>query len=344
MPGLLRFADRVTAVVQPGSLPVYGAVVLTTVLLLPGIAVARGVRLPADLVLAESPLQVAVGAIVVGAALGAALVRRRMSAVLLLGAVGYGVAVLFVLQGAPDLALTQMLVETLSLAVFVLVLRRLPVDFGHHPWRLGQGLRVAISVGVGLFVGGALLMSSAARTDGTAAAEFLARAKPEGGGSNVVNVILTDFRALDTFGEITVLLVAAIGISLLVRTPTPRDDEEERPMTTPSATPRRSLILDTVLDMVTRTALLFSAFLLFAGHNAPGGGFVGGLVAAHGAGAALRRGWCRRGRRGRRRARAHPARLRPAAGRADGRRRAGSPAGRSWPAPRWRPTCRSSGR
>ena len=51
-------------------------------------------------------------------------------------------------------------------------------------------------------------------------------------------------------------------------------------MTTPSATPRRSLILDTVLDMVTRTALLFSGFLLFAGHNAPGGGFVGGLVAA----------------------------------------------------------------
>ena len=228
LPGLLRLADRVTAVAQPGSLPVYAAVVLATVLALPGIAVLRGFRLPGDLVLAESPLQVAVGALVVGAALGTAWVRRRMAAVLLLGAVGYGVAVLFVLQGAPDLALTQMLVETLSLAVFVLVLRRLPVDFGHHPWRFGQRLRIAISAAVGLFVGGALLMSSSARTGGTAANEFLARAAPEGGGRNVVNVILTDFRALDTFGEITVLLIAAIGISLMVRTPTPPDDEEEQ--------------------------------------------------------------------------------------------------------------------
>ena len=227
LPGLLDFADRVTAVVQPGSLPAYGAVVLATVLVLPGTAVLRAVEVPADLVSAESPLQVVVGALVVGAALGTAWVRRRMSAVLLLGAVGFGVAVLFVVQGAPDLALTQMLVETLSLAIFVLVLRRLPEDFGRHPWRFGQSLRVAISVGIGMFITCALLMASATSRPSTPKDEFLARAQPEGGGSNVVNVILTDFRALDTFGEITVLLVAAIGISMLVRTPANRGDDEE---------------------------------------------------------------------------------------------------------------------
>jgi multicomponent Na+:H+ antiporter subunit A len=144
----------------------------------------------------------------------------------MLGAVGFGVAVLFVMQGAPDLALTQMLVETLALAVFVLVLRRLPEDFEQHLWRFGQGLRLALSVGVGLFVGAIALLAAAARTRDTAAAEFLARAEPEGGGRNVVNVILTDFRALDTFGEITVLLVAAIGIILLVRTPVTDDGDD----------------------------------------------------------------------------------------------------------------------
>ena len=225
--GLLDLADRVTAVVQPGSLPVYGGVILLTVLVLPGAAVVGGFRLPADLVAAESPLQVVIGAMVIGAALGAAIVRRRLAAVLLLGAVGYGVAMLFVVQGAPDLALTQMLVETLSLAVFVLVLRRLPERFGHQRWRLGQALRIGISVGVGLFVGAFALFAASTDRESTAAGEFLARSLPEGGGKNVVNVILTDFRALDTFGEITVLLVAAIGISLLVRTPLRRDDEEQ---------------------------------------------------------------------------------------------------------------------
>ena len=229
LPGLLRLADRVTSVVQPGSLPAYGATVLVTVLLLPGIALVLAADLPTDLVLGESPLQVLVGALVIGAALGTAWVRRRMAAVLLLGAVGFGVAVLFVVQGAPDLALTQMLVETLSLAIFVLVLRRLPEDFGRHPWRFGQGLRVLVSLGVGAFITVALLTTSAARQLPTPADEFLARSLPEGGGKNVVNVILTDFRALDTFGEITVLLVAAIGISMLVRTPPERaEDEEDR--------------------------------------------------------------------------------------------------------------------
>ncbi len=83
-------------------------------------------------------------------------------------------------------------------------------------------------MGVGLFVGAFALFASTGRGAGDSpAAEFLARAYPEGGGNNVVNVILTDFRALDTFGEITVLVLAAVGISMLVRTPVRREDEEE---------------------------------------------------------------------------------------------------------------------
>ena len=224
--GLLSGADRVTAFVQPGSLPLYGAVVLATVLVLPGTALVGALAVPDGLVFADSLLQVAIAAIVMGAAIGAAWVRRRLSAILLLGAVGYGMAVLFVVQGAPDLALTQLLVETLALGMFVLVLRHLPERFEANPWRYGRPLRAAVSIGIGLFVGAFTLVASSAGRDGTAAAEFLARSQPDGGGANVVNVILTDFRALDTFGEVTVLVVAAIGISLMVRTPVRSEDEE----------------------------------------------------------------------------------------------------------------------
>jgi multicomponent Na+:H+ antiporter subunit A len=223
---LNEVADRVTAVVQPGSLPFYGGVLMATVLVLPGWAVLRGWQTPGGIAVMSSPLQAGVALLVLLAALGTARVRHRLSAVLLLGAVGYGVAVLFVIQGAPDLALTQMLIETLALGIFVLVLRRLPPRFESTPWRFGQTLRITLSVGIGLFVGTFALLAAAARREGTAAVEYLARANPDGGGNNVVNVILTDFRALDTLGEITVLVVAAIGIAALVRTPSEDGGDE----------------------------------------------------------------------------------------------------------------------
>jgi multicomponent Na+:H+ antiporter subunit A len=191
--------------------------VLSTLLLLPGVALVRGFRMPTDIALTDTPLQLAVAAGVVAAALGMAVVQRRLAAVLLLGAVGYGIAILFMIQGAPDLALTQLLVETLALGIFVIVLRRLPDRFAQPAWRLSRGLRAALSIGVGLFVGALALYASTARTEGTNAEEFLARALPDGGGRNVVNVILTDFRALDTLGEITVLVVVAVGVMSLVR-------------------------------------------------------------------------------------------------------------------------------
>ncbi|MEX1287834.1 MAG: hydrogen gas-evolving membrane-bound hydrogenase subunit E [Acidimicrobiia bacterium] len=228
--GLNLVADWTTSLVQPGSLPIYLGMILATVVVLPGAMLLTGADLPASAALADSPLQVVVGVLVVAAALGTAVMRRRLSAVLLLGAIGYGVAVLFVIQGAPDLALTQVLIETLSLGLFVLVLRRLPVEFRQPTWRLGNGLRVALALAVGVFMSAFALIAAGGRTGGTNAADFLERAKPEGGGNNVVNVIITDMRALDTLGEITVILVAAIGIlsmvgGALVRTTA--DDPEE---------------------------------------------------------------------------------------------------------------------
>jgi multicomponent Na+:H+ antiporter subunit A len=209
-------ALRSTAVVQTGSLPVYLGMVLTTLVLLPGTALLAGAPVPDSVRGYDSLLQVAVTVVIAVAAVATVRAHRRFTAVLFLGAVGYGVAVLMVLQGGPDLALTQFLVETLALVLFVFVLRRLPAAFHRRAVRGSQAVRVAVSLAVGAFVTAAVLVSSAARTAPPASQAYLDQALPEGGGSNVVNVILVDFRGLDTLGEITVLVVAALGVGSLV--------------------------------------------------------------------------------------------------------------------------------
>jgi multicomponent Na+:H+ antiporter subunit A len=150
------------------------------------------------------------------ATLAAVLARRRFVAVLLLGAVGYGVGLLFVVQGAPDLALTQFLIETLILVIFMLVLRHLPAEYTRRRLPYYRIARALVAGGVGVFVFLFALMVSGVRTRPPVSDEYLARAYPEAEGANVVNVILVDFRALDTLGEIVVLLVAGIGITSLV--------------------------------------------------------------------------------------------------------------------------------
>ena len=214
--GLDRIALRTTAVMQTGSLPVYLGMVLLTLVTLPGLALVRDTELTDDLRAWDTPLQLVVGVVIAVAAVATASAHRRFTAVLYLGAVGYGIAVLFVLQGGPDLALTQFLVETLTLVLFVFVLRRLPSTFARRRLKLSQTLRLALSVSVGLFVTAAVLVSTQARTAPPASQAYLDQSLPEGGGRNVVNVILVDFRGFDTLGEITVLVVAAMGIASLV--------------------------------------------------------------------------------------------------------------------------------
>jgi multicomponent Na+:H+ antiporter subunit A len=216
--GTLRLANRTTGLVQNGSLPIYLAVILTTVIALPGWALLFETRWPRLPELVDSPLHPVVSAVVITSALAAAIVRRRFDAVLLLGGVGFSVAVIYVIQGAPDLALTQLLIETLGLLIFVLVLRRLPTRVDDdHGWRFATGLRVLVSGAVGLFIFHFAITASNGRTAAPVSEAYLERALPEGHGRNVVNVILVDFRGLDTLGEITVLAVAALGIVSLVQ-------------------------------------------------------------------------------------------------------------------------------
>jgi multicomponent Na+:H+ antiporter subunit A len=223
--GVDGVALRSTALVQTGSLPVYLGMVLLTLVALPGVALLADTRVTSQLKAWDSPMQLVVGVVIAAAAVATAKAHRRFTAVLFLGAVGYGIAVLFVLQGGPDLALTQFLVETLTLVIFVFVLRRLPSHFSHSRLRLSQAVRLVVALAVGVFVTTAVLVATQSRTTPAASQAYLDQAYKEGGGSNVVNVILVDFRGLDTLGEITVLAVAAMGIASLVlaarRTGTP---------------------------------------------------------------------------------------------------------------------------
>ncbi len=150
------------------------------------------------------------------AAFGAARASKRLAAVALLGLAGFLVATLYVLLGAPDLALTQVLVEMLTVTLVVLVFRALPGTFRRVSLaRRGVAALAAVVVGATATIVTAGTLGRREPSD--AAAFFLEAAPAEAGGRNVVNTILVDFRALDTLGEITVLAVAAIGVYALVR-------------------------------------------------------------------------------------------------------------------------------
>ncbi len=222
---LTTTADVVTGVVQNGSLPVYLAVILTSVLFLPAATWAfdwdATIALPAW----NAPVEVVLAGIVVAAAFAATRVQRRMAAVLLLGVAGYAVAGVYVVYSAPDLALTQLLIETLTVALFALVLVKLPRRFGRSPRSLSLSSRVLVSVFVGGFVTMAALITSSVTPDRSLIDAYVSNA-PDAGGTNVVNIILTNFRALDTLGEITVLAAAAVGITGLVTAARRRTKEE----------------------------------------------------------------------------------------------------------------------
>lgn len=141
--------------------------------------------------------------------------RSRLTAVVGLGVTGYGVALLFLLFGAPDLAMTQFAIETLTVVLFVLVLYRLPPFLSRSSLRTRiRDACLAIALGATLSL--ALLVTLTQSAGSQLAPYFMEHSLPEGKGRNVVNVILVDFRSLDTLGEITVLGTAAIGVAALL--------------------------------------------------------------------------------------------------------------------------------
>ncbi|QGK72418.1 DUF4040 domain-containing protein [Allosaccharopolyspora coralli] len=216
---LERTAVAVTGRTQAGSLPTYVGIILLTVLAIPGVALLAGAEIPTDAPLWHHPLQVPLAIAVLVAVVGVVRAQRRLTAVLMVGFIGYGIGGLFIVDGGPDLALAQFLVETLTLVAFVFVLRRLPIRFSQSDTasRVLRGQKMLVAVAGGVFVAAAaMIFSSARQAPPVASQEFIARAEDGAGATNIVNAILVDFRAFDTVGEIAVLSVAATGVASLI--------------------------------------------------------------------------------------------------------------------------------
>ncbi len=216
--GLLEGARRTTVATQSGSLPFYLAVVLTTVAASMFAALLTGA---ADSIssprFSNSPVEFVTVVVTGLLAVAVVFARTRFAAAVLLGGSGYALAIVYLIQGGPDLAITQFLVETLTIVVFLLVLARLPAEFSPAPAWAPKLVRLAIATAVGVTVAIFALSASESRTRPSVGEDYVALSEPEAGGRNVVNVILVDFRGFDTLGEITVLAVAGAGVVNLVR-------------------------------------------------------------------------------------------------------------------------------
>jgi len=288
-----RISLRMTGSVQRGSLPLTQATILGTLIILPTVALALGTRTGVRLRLWDSPLQVAIGAIMAAMALGATVLRNRLASVLVVGVTGYGCGVIFALHGAPDLALTQFLVETLTLVIFVLVLRAFPAEIGAARATRFKVRRALLAAATGVVVAVLAAFATAARSTEPIWHRIPLAAYELGGGKNAVNVLLVDIRAWDTLGEISVLIVAATGVaSLVFRTrrfgTAPRAVDSPRydpdlvswlPASRLMAREDRSMVLQITTRLLFPTIMVLSIYFFFSGHNAPGGGFAGGLMA-----------------------------------------------------------------
>jgi multicomponent K+:H+ antiporter subunit A len=279
------------------------AIIATTLVL--ALLSARGVpllwgdreRLPA------SPAFVVLWIIGMVCAIGAAIQAKyhRVVALTLMGGAGLVTCLTFVWFSAPDLALTQLVVEVVTTTLFLLGLRWLPMRLEGAPrrqtrrdWaRRARDLALAVGAGCGLAALSYAMLTRPAPQ--SISPFFLSRALPQGGGTNVVNVMLVDFRAFDTIGEITVLGAVALAVYALLRRFRPPTESIEEPqqqrvlpadLVTDLVKPRSAedaargymLVPAMIARLLLPVAFVVAAHLLLRGHNEPGGGFVAGLI------------------------------------------------------------------
>ncbi len=214
----------------------------------------------------------AVAALVMMAgAVGAACLRDRLAALMASGLVGYGAALLFLFAGAPDLAFTQFSVET---ALVVIAAAVLPHFAAAPRTESPAAFKWLLAAGAGLATFALLLHLNGLPENRILAEWFAAHSLPEAHGRNVVNVIIVDFRALDTLGEIAVVAFALLAALPLLNL-TERGDRQGSSQPNSSTSPMLHLAAPPLYWLM----LIASLWILLRGHNAPGGGFIGGLMA-----------------------------------------------------------------
>ncbi|QQR38641.1 monovalent cation/H+ antiporter subunit A [Devosia rhizoryzae] len=225
---------------------------------------------------------------------------HRFAAMILLGGAGLVTCMTFVWFSAPDLALTQLVVEIATTVLILLGLRWLPQRLPtkatdatvlRDRLRRYRDMAIALSAGIGLALMSYLIMTRPA-IDGIASF-FVENAYKQGGGTNVVNVMLVDFRAFDTFGEIAVLGVVALTVFSLLRRFRPASEsvgkpkqqlvqnafDEDRPERNPGDTIAAYLLVPSqIMQWLFPVIIVVAIYLFMRGHDLPGGGFVGGIT------------------------------------------------------------------
>ncbi|MBP2436883.1 Na+/H+ antiporter subunit A [Microbacterium amylolyticum] len=324
--GVTRLVDRlavfVTWATHWGSLPIYVGTVFVVLIASQGTVLLSSAEWRVELEAWHHPAQPVTAILMIAAAVVAVRARKRFTGVILVSVTGLGMVVFFALSGAPDLAVTQVLVETVTLVAFALVLRRIPSRMGDPGPVAHRILRGVIGAGVGLTMAAVAIIAASARTHRPVSDEWEELAYTIGHGRNIVNVALVDLRGWDTMGELSVLVVAATGVASLVfvtargdrlsqirrvvRAKTSRavwraarhqplvettggievqtSENRDRPRAWLAGgarmdAPSRALVLEVVVRILFHTIIVISLYLVFAGHNLPGGGFAGGLVA-----------------------------------------------------------------
>lgn len=275
---VVNLSRHVIRALENGSLQRYVMLMLVTAL-----AVALWPMLELGLSIGSTgihPLDVPTavgGVILIGCALLAgAMHRERLYSLLLLSVVGLMVSLTFARFSAPDLALTQLSVEVVTIVLLMLALYYLPswTPLETSRRRRWRDLAIALAAGCGMTL---VTLAILTRPGDSISQFYITHSKTLGGGNNIVNVILVDFRGFDTLGEITVLAIASLGIFAMLRqvrlAPPPGDGQGNT--WTRDAHP-------TMLKQISRPllplALMVSAYILLRGHNLPGGGFIAGLV------------------------------------------------------------------
>ncbi len=218
---VLMLGQLQTRILQHGYLRVYLLTINLVVISLVGITLVTRYDFAGQLPSTDLHFHEAVTAVIIAVAMIYVLfARSRLAAVVALGVVGYGIALIFVFFGAPDLAMTQFAIETLTVILMVLILYRLP-SFANFSSR-GQRTRDAVvALSVGALITTLVLISTTIVQPSLLTPFFAENSVTEAQGRNIVNVIIVDFRGLDTMGEITVLSIAALGVYTLLRLRTP---------------------------------------------------------------------------------------------------------------------------
>jgi multicomponent K+:H+ antiporter subunit A len=220
-----------------------------------------------------------IGSILMVAAIATVVFHhKRFIALISLGVIGLVVSLIFVKFSAPDLALTQLSVEVVTIILILLALYYMPQTTPRESSknRLLRDVVISGLSGLGIFIFTLAVLSREYTTIGNF---FLENALVGGGGTNVVNVILVDFRGFDTLGEITVLAIAGLGIFSMLQglrlfAPTANDDglrwsEDIHPP-----------MMQTLTRLILPLMLLVAVYIFLRGHNLPGGGFIAGLIAS----------------------------------------------------------------